>query len=70
MVMLHPCIACQDGDHANHIPMPGPVPEGMIGGWACPCEGDCKPPPPPAFIKDMTDYAAFSDLWPKPAASG
>lgn len=70
MAMVHDCIACQDGAHDLHVDVPGPVPEGMIGGWVCDCKGECRdrPRPTPQIVKDMTDYTAFSDMWPKPPA--
>lgn len=64
------CIACQHGQHGSHIEVPGPVPEGMIGGWICPCTGDCaerNPPPksilaPPLTEKEKADWAEFEAL--------
>ena len=41
MVLLHDCIPCQYGHHEEHQDVPGPVAEGIIGGWRCPCTGDC-----------------------------
>lgn len=41
MVMVADCIACQYGQHDGHIDVPGPVPEGVMGGWQCNCAGDC-----------------------------
>lgn len=38
---LSPCIPCQYGAHEEHVDVPGPVPEGVIGGWVCPCKGEC-----------------------------
>jgi hypothetical protein len=62
MVMIHDCIPCQYGDHDGHIDVPGPVPEGLIGGWRCDCKGECRdrPRPEPKYIEDTTDYGALA----------
>lgn len=39
--MIGDCIACQYGDHAGHVEVTQAVPEGMLGGGRCECEGDC-----------------------------
>jgi len=41
LVLLHDCIACQHGDHSEHVEHPEVAPAGMMGGWSCPCTGDC-----------------------------
>lgn len=35
------CIACQHGEHSGHVEYPEKPPPGMMGGWHCPCIGDC-----------------------------
>lgn len=66
MTMIHDCIPCQHGDHSGHIDTPGTVPKGMLGGWQCPCTGDCAeryPKQDPAPVKwDTTDYAAWGEF--------
>jgi hypothetical protein len=65
MVMIHDCIACQDGFHDQHIGTPGPVPEGLIGGWECHCPGDCAERYARRIernrgpVIDTTDYASL-----------
>jgi hypothetical protein len=41
MVLLTICSACRGGRHAEHHRVIQAVPEGMIGGTACRCEGEC-----------------------------
>jgi hypothetical protein len=47
------CIPCQYGAHDEHQNVPGPVPEGVIGGWICDCKGECRdrPRPKATFIE-------------------
>lgn len=42
MTLLHPCHACQMGDHDNHHKEIETPPPGVMGGVSCPCEGECK----------------------------
>lgn len=48
MIALFLCIACQHGDHGNHVEQVVAAPPGMLGGVTCPCKGECvealKPP--------------------------
>jgi hypothetical protein len=39
---LHPCIPCQYGAHDEHIEWPERAAEGVMGGWRCPCKGECR----------------------------
>lgn len=41
-MMIHDCIPCQYGQHDDHIDVPSPAPEGMMGGWECHCKGECR----------------------------
>lgn len=51
--MIHDCIPCQYGQHDEHQDVPGPVAEGVIGGWVCHCKGECRDRsrPKPTFIE-------------------
>jgi hypothetical protein len=40
-MLIHDCIPCQHGDHAGHHRIVQTVPEGMMGGQECHCEGEC-----------------------------
>lgn len=35
------CIACQYGQHDEHIDYPEKPSKGVMGGWHCPCNGEC-----------------------------
>jgi hypothetical protein len=35
------CIPCQYGDHEEHIDYPERPAPGVMGGWHCPCKGEC-----------------------------
>lgn len=35
------CIACQYGQHDEHIDYPEIPSPGVMGGWHCPCKGEC-----------------------------
>lgn len=35
------CIACFDGDHANHRRVVRPAPRDGVGGDICDCQGEC-----------------------------
>jgi hypothetical protein len=41
MAIFADCMACREGLHEYHVDVPGPVPEGVMGGHICPCKGDC-----------------------------
>lgn len=41
MTRLTICNACQMGDHGHHRKVVQAVPEGMIGGSVCKCNGEC-----------------------------
>jgi hypothetical protein len=41
MAAFSDCMPCRYGMHGDHVPVPGPVADDVIGGWICPCEGDC-----------------------------
>ena len=41
MTYLTICDACQDGDHSRHYRVVQAVPEGMLGGSVCRCQGEC-----------------------------
>jgi hypothetical protein len=56
MVLVHLCIACQHGDHAGHI-QGQKAPPGVLGGWECPCTGNCKPPARWIAAEDVTPQA-------------
>lgn len=43
MAFITTCAACQMGDHDRHQHVVQPVPEGVLGGSVCGCQGDCKP---------------------------
>lgn len=40
-MLLTYCIACQHGSHDACQGGQNP-PEGMLGGWRCRCEGECR----------------------------
>ena len=42
MAYLTYCNACCDGDHDNHREVVQAVPEGMVGGAICKCQGECR----------------------------
>jgi hypothetical protein len=42
MTRIGSCIACQHGDHKRHQRVIQSVPEGMLGGAVCGCEGECQ----------------------------
>lgn len=41
-MLIHDCIPCQHGDHDGHHRIVQTVPEGMMGGQECHCEGECR----------------------------
>lgn len=41
MVCLTYCQACQFGFHEDHVQDFAPAPPGVMGGFRCPCEGEC-----------------------------
>ncbi len=41
MVALSPCTGCRFGKHEDHVSNYAPAPPGVIGGFMCPCRGDC-----------------------------
>jgi len=41
MTLVHDCIPCQHGFHEEHHRIVQTVPEGMMGGQECHCEGEC-----------------------------
>lgn len=41
MTRLTICSPCQTGDHDRHYRVVQAVPEGVIGGSICTCEGEC-----------------------------
>lgn len=41
MVLLGICGDCQYGNHDDHRRVIQAAPEGMLGGSACRCEGEC-----------------------------
>lgn len=67
-MLIHDCIPCQHGNHDSHRRVVQTVPEGMMGGQECHCEGECverererreriaqtKP------LLDRTDYTALA----------
>jgi hypothetical protein len=40
VTLLVDCAACQHGDHEGHVAGHNAV-AGRLGGWQCPCPGDC-----------------------------
>lgn len=70
MVALHLCSACRFGRHEDHVKAFAPAPEGMMGGFECPCQGDCdtyvtvpagSPPIPESIVQ-----AAAASMGPVP----
>lgn len=41
MVRIADCDACQIGRHDKHVRTVRAVPEGVLGGVMCPCQGEC-----------------------------
>jgi hypothetical protein len=37
------CPACVEGRHDEHVEDHAPAPEGVMGGFRCPCPGGCEP---------------------------
>lgn len=60
MVALVTCIACQYGDHSNHVEWVSKPPEGMCGGAICKCQGDCSGNRPKQFLDLAVDL--YADL--------
>ena len=54
MVCVTLCIPCQYGNHEAHVPRQ-PAPKGVIGGFECPCTGDCKDTHPPVVDVGIPD---------------
>jgi hypothetical protein len=52
MALITDCLACQYGDHDHHSEIIQAVPEGMLGGAMCGCNGECRdrPQPPVEYI--------------------
>lgn len=42
MALYIDCIPCQYGQHEHHYRVVQAVPEGMMGGAVCVCEGECE----------------------------
>lgn len=64
-MLQHPCIPCQHGDHDGHIGVPEAASEGMMGGWSCPCRGECRShaPSEPVFQEwTAAEYEQFTAL--------
>lgn len=57
------CPACQHGDHEHHTEVVQAVPEGMIGGAQCPCEGECAGRRSPQ-VEGVLDAMAWRQLPP------
>ena len=53
MAMIVQCIGCQFGDHEQHRRTVQAVPEGVIGGTVCLCEGECQGKPAPAIQRQI-----------------
>lgn len=53
MAYLTLCNGCADGDHSKHYSVVQVVPEGMIGGAVCPCDGECDGNP---VVKETVGY--------------
>lgn len=70
MVMLTDCPACQRGQHDGHVKDWSPAPKGMMGGYACACEGECvereQSRPAAAYLEGL-DHE-LPDGWPGVAA--
>lgn len=62
MVCLTYCHACQFGMHDDHIKDFAPAPPGVMGGFMCPCEGECvddyKPSP---IVEGLAQFYAGED---------
>jgi hypothetical protein len=43
MVAFLLCPACLEGRHDEHVEDYAPAPEGVMGGFRCPCKGGCTP---------------------------
>ena len=71
MVMLTDCPACQHGRHDDHVKDWSRAPEGVMGGYACPCEGECvqreRSRPAPTHLEGLN--LQLPDGWPDAAAS-
>lgn len=48
MTLITECIPCQYGDHDHHHRVVQAVPEGVMGGAICVCEGECRDREQPA----------------------
>lgn len=68
MVMLVLCAACREGCHAEHHEVVQAVPEGMIGGCACPCTGECQGNPEPQPDVFDGEPLALPEGFPAPIA--
>lgn len=63
MVLLHPCQACEMGEHDKHHEVIQAAPPGMLGGAACPCKGECVdgrycPPEFPNLLRAIKERVA------------
>jgi hypothetical protein len=50
---LTTCISCQAGHHAGHQRVVQRVPEGMLGGAVCTCNGECEGKPSGPFAAQV-----------------
>lgn len=69
MVALTDCPACQSGQHEGHVKDWSPPPPGVMGGYACACEGECvereRCRPTPTYLEGLD--LKLPEGWPEPA---
>lgn len=58
MVRIGMCVACQYGRHEEHRRVIQSVPEGMLGGAVCGCQGECQGRPTKAVQRQIDQGAA------------
>jgi hypothetical protein len=63
------CNGCMMGEHERHVEDHAPAPEGVMGGFRCPCTGECDGNPVKTF-HPVTDDAMRSIIAVAAAAMG
>lgn len=60
MSCIQECGPCQMGEHERHYRVVQAVPEGMMGGAICTCEGECveRGPRPLRELEALADFFA------------
>jgi hypothetical protein len=65
MTFIGLCIPCQYGDHDEHHEVIRAVPEGVMGGAVCGCDGKCAEryvPPRSVLVTESIDTTALDFL--------